>query len=180
MNPQDSEYHHWMDCLKNPNQPLHCLPPLQVKKSSLMTEIKGDLFRPFARKEFDLMVHGCNCFHSFGKGFAAIVKHKYPQAHTADKKTPKGSRAKMGTYSQAETEHGIIINLYSQFHYGFGSVNCDIGAIKEGFALLNEEYKGKKVCIPRIGAGLAKGDWNKIKPAIESVTPDLDITVFIV
>lgn len=180
MNPQDSEYHHWMDCLKNPNQPLHCLPPLQVKKSSLMTEVKGDLFRPFARKEFDLMVHGCNCFHSFGKGFAAIVKHKYPQAHTADKKTPKGSRAKMGTYSQAETEHGIIINLYSQFHYGFGSVNCDIGAIKEGFALLNEEYKGKKVCIPRIGAGLAKGDWNKIKPAIESVAPDLDITVFIV
>ncbi len=180
MNPQDSEYHHWKDCLKNPNQPLHCLPPLQVKKSSLMTEIKGDLFRPFARKEFDLMVHGCNCFHSFGKGFAAIVKHKYPQAHTADKKTPKGSRANMGTYSQAETEHGIIINLYSQFHYGFGSVNCDIGAIKEGFALLNEEYKGKKVCIPRIGAGLAKGDWNKIKPAIESVAPDLDITVFIV
>ena len=28
----------------------------------------GDLFQPFAKKEFDLMVHGCNCFHSFGKG----------------------------------------------------------------------------------------------------------------
>lgn len=180
MNPQDSHYHHWKDCLQNPHQSIHTMPSLQAKKSSLMAEVKGDLFRPFAQKEFDLMVHGCNCFHSFGKGFAAIVKHKYPQAHTADKKTPKGSRAKMGTYSQAETEHGIIINLYSQFHYGFGAVNCDIGAIKEGFALLNEEFKGKKVCIPRIGAGLAKGDWSKIKPAIESVTPDLDITLFIV
>ena len=30
--------------------------------------IKGDLFKPFAEKKFDLMVHGCNCFHSFGKG----------------------------------------------------------------------------------------------------------------
>ena len=146
----------------------------------IIAEVKGDLFQPFAKKEFDLMVHGCNCFHSFGKGFAAIVKHKYPQAHTADKKTAKGSRAKMGTYSFAETDHGTIINLYSQFHYGFGKVNCDVGAIKDGFALLNEQYKGKTVCIPRIGAGLAGGDWSKIKQVIDSVTPDLNITLFIV
>lgn len=86
----------------------------------------------------------------------------------------------MGTYSFAETDHGTIINLYSQFHYGFGKVNCDVGAIKDGFALLNEQYKGKTVCIPRIGAGLAGGDWSKIKQVIDSVTPDLNITLFIV
>ena len=34
----------------------------------IIAEVKGDLFQPFAKKEFDLMVHGCNCFHSFGKG----------------------------------------------------------------------------------------------------------------
>lgn len=143
-------------------------------------KIKGDLFKPFAEKEFDLMVHGCNCFHSFGKGFAAIVKHKYPQAYTADKKTSKGSRAKLGTYSQAETEHGIIINLYSQYHYGYGAINCDYSAIKKGFISLNEEYKDQSIAIPKIGAGLAGGDWEKIESIINEVTPDLDITLFIV
>lgn len=146
----------------------------------IINEVKGDLFKPFANKEFDLMVHGCNCFHSFGKGFAAIVKQKYPQAYIADKKTAIGSRNKLGTYSLAETDDGVIINLYSQFHYGFNKVNCDLKAIKEGFTLLNKEYKNKSVCIPRIGAGLAKGDWSKIKPIIDLVTPDLNITLFIV
>ena len=143
-------------------------------------KIKGDLFKSFAEKEFDLMVHGCNCFHSFGKGFAAIVKHKYPQAYTADKKTAKGSRAKLGTYSQAQTEHGTIINLYSQYHYGFGTINCDYSAIKKGFISLNEEYENKSIAIPKIGAGLAGGDWEKIESIINSVTPNLNITLFIV
>lgn len=142
--------------------------------------IKGDLFKPFAEKKFDLMVHGCNCFHSFGKGFATIVKHKYPQAYTADKKTAKGSKAKLGTYTQVTTEDGIIINLYSQFHYGLGKVNCDYSAIKKGFISLNDEFKNKSVAIPKIGAGLAGGDWLVIQKIINEVTPDLNITLFIV
>ena len=114
------------------------------------------------------------------KGFTTIVKHKYPQAYTADKKTAKGSRAKLGTYSQAQTEHGTIINLYSQYHYGFGTINCDYSAIKKGFISLNEEYENKSIAIPKIGAGLAGGDWEKIESIINSVTPNLNITLFIV
>lgn len=146
----------------------------------IINEIKGDLFRPFAEKQFDLMVHGCNCFHSFGKGFAAIVKYKYPSAYQADLKTSYGSRAKLGSYSQSETNDGVIINLYSQFQYGYKKVNCDYSAIKRGFIALNEEFKGKSVAIPKIGAGLAGGDWSIIKAIINDNTPDLNITLFIV
>lgn len=146
----------------------------------IVSEIKGDLFQPFSEKQFDLMVHGCNCFHSFGKGFAAIVKHKYPQAHTADKATSFGCKKKLGNYSLAETEHGLIINLYSQFQYGYGKKHCSYPAIKEGFAKLNAEYAGKSVCIPKIGAGLAGGDWEIIKSNIDEVTPDLQITLYVV
>lgn len=145
----------------------------------ILKEIQGDLFKPFQKKNYDIMVHGCNCFHSFGAGFAAVVKRKYYLAYKADLQTSKGSPEKLGSYSSYKSSDGLIINLYSQFHYGFGKVNADIEAIKKGFELINKEYPNTKLCIPRIGAGLAKGNWDVISKTINEVTPDLDITVYV-
>ena len=43
---------------------------------------------------------------------------------------------------------------------------------------VNENFKGKVICIPKIGAGLAGGDFKKIKKIINEVTPDVEIDVY--
>ena len=67
----------------------------------------------------------------------------------------------------------------SQYHYGYGAINCDYSAIKKGFISLNEEYENKSIAIPKIGAGLAGGDWNRIKGIIENELRDCQVTVVI-
>lgn len=144
----------------------------------IINEIKQNIFISFENKEYNLLVHGCNCFNNMGAGIAAIISKKYPQAYKSDLSTIKGDKSKLGTYTYCDTIFGRIINMYTQYAYGYNKRNADYDAIKKGFKRLNEEYKGSKVCIPRIGAGLAKGDWNIIKEIINDSTPDLSIDVY--
>lgn len=141
--------------------------------------VQADLFEHFNKKEFDALVHGCNCWHSFGKGFALTLKKKYPEAYDADKATLKGSRKKLGTYSSVETSSGTIINAYTQFHYGYGKVNADYSAIKQVFERINLDFKNQKVAIPdMIGCGLAGGNRDIVIKIINEATPDVEIVAF--
>lgn len=144
----------------------------------IIAEIKENIFVPFEKKEYDMLVHGCNCFHTMGGGIAAIVSYRYPSALEADKQTKWGDKKKLGTYSMTDTKYGTIINLYTQFDFGTYQRQVDYEAVKKGFELLNAEFKGKTACIPRIGAGLAGGDWNILKNIINESTPDLEIVVY--
>lgn len=108
----------------------------------ILAEIKENVFVPFEKKEYDLFIHGANCWHVMSGGIAAIVSYRYPQAFTADKQTPRGNKNKLGLYSRATTEFGTIINLYTQFDYGTDKMNVDYDAIRKGFTLLNEDFKG--------------------------------------
>ena len=145
----------------------------------IIAEIRENIFVPFEKKEYDILVHGANCFHTMSGGIAAIVKYRYPGAYMADLKTPI-SKNKLGLYSMAQTEYGTIINLYTQYDFGTYKMQVDYDAVRKGFTLLNEDFKGSSVCIPRIGSGLAGGDWNTIKNIINEVTPDLEIVVYYV
>ena len=144
----------------------------------IIKEIKGNVFEDFEKSLYDILVHGSNCWHVMSGGIAAIVSYRYPQAFTADKQTPRGSRNKLGLYSRATTEFGTIINLYTQFDYGTDKMNVDYDAIRKGFTLLNEDFNGSTLCIPKIGNGLGGGDWDIISSIINEVTPDLTITVY--
>ena len=141
-------------------------------------EMQGDVIEAFKEGKYDGLVHGCNCFCNFGAGIAKSILKEFPIAFKADKGTIKGDRNKLGNYSMSITEHGIIINAYTQYHYGFGKMNCDYTAIKKVFERLNEEYKGQIFCIPKIGCGLAKGDWNVVEKIINEATPDVGIDVY--
>lgn len=141
-------------------------------------KVKGDLIKAFKLDKFDGIVHGCNCFCNMGAGIAKTISKEFPIALEADKATSHGDNSKLGSYTIAETEHGDIINAYTQFHYGFGKVNCDYDAIKNVFTTLNEEYKGKYLGIPLIGCGLAGGDWSIVEKLINESTPDLYIHLY--
>ena len=44
---------------------------------------------------------------------------------------------------------------------------------------MNHVFKGKHIGLPQIGAGLAGGDWNRIKNIIQTELTDCKVTVVI-
>jgi len=144
-----------------------------------MKIITGDIFDLVAQGNFDILIHGCNCFCVMGKGFARDIKHYYPEAYAADCRTSAGDHSKLGSYTKVTTtRHGkggdikfnlpplTIVNAYSQFDYGPSGRRADYKAIHSVFKKIKEEFSGKQIVYPRIGAGLARGNWTVISEII--------------
>lgn len=137
-----------------------------------MNTIKGDLLALARAKEFDVIVHGCNCFHNFGVGIARQIMLSYPLAFEEDKKTSYGDRAKLGTIVSCYINHGMngqfhIVNAYSQFGCNVKTPQIDYVALRNCFKEIKNKFSGKRIGYPKIGAGLAGGDWNIISKIID-------------
>jgi len=152
--------------------------PLSMSKSTksdsifktVMQTIRGDLIKLALNGDFDVIVHGCNCFCAMGKGIALSIKKVFPEAYQADLKTSKGDKEKLGHYSSATVQrngHQItVINAYTQYNYGGSGIKADYGAIKDVFSKIKTNFAGQRIGYPLIGAGLAGGDWTKISSII--------------
>ena len=141
--------------------------------------VNGDLLDAFENNNFDAIVHGCNCFHLMGAGIAGMISKRFPEAYKADVKlTDKGDWNKLGTYTKAEYLHGDIINAYTQYNPGKCRELDLLQSISKVFKQLDKDYSGKTIGIPKIGAGIAGGNWNIISELINQVTPNLKIVVY--
>jgi O-acetyl-ADP-ribose deacetylase (regulator of RNase III) len=133
--------------------------------------VKGDLIHLAKEGRFDVIIHGCNCFCTMGAGIARQIRTHFPQAWEADLATASGDRSKLGSYSKAcvNTPSGrlYVINAYTQYHYSGDGVLVDYDAIKKVFSALKKQFSGNRIAYPKIGAGLAKGDWNMISKIID-------------
>jgi O-acetyl-ADP-ribose deacetylase (regulator of RNase III) len=130
--------------------------------------ITGDLVKD--AEQFDVIAHCANCYCTMGAGIAPQIKAKFPEAYAADCATTKGDLNKLGTISYTETTKPIVVNLYGQFDYtGRRSGNMDLNydAIRSAIKLMKEKFSGKTFGMPKIGAGLAGGDWSIIEKIIE-------------
>lgn len=150
-----------------------------------MRTVHGDIIRLAQDGAFDVIAHGCNCFHTMGGGLAAQVKRHFPEAHETDLATPYGDRAKLGTCSVAvvTTAAGAltIVNAYTQFQPSMGgSVDVDYDAVGRAMSWLKSHHTGKRIGLPQIGAGLAGGDWSRIQAIIaeQLVGEDVSIVIF--
>jgi O-acetyl-ADP-ribose deacetylase (regulator of RNase III) len=134
--------------------------------------IKGDLISLAKNGQFDVIVHGCNCFCTMGKGIALSVKNSFPQAYMADRETGYGDKAKLGTLSKVCVKSGIhevtIVNAYTQYDYRGPQKNVDYDAIRSAFKAIKLSFTGLRIGYPQVGAGLARGDW----AAIEAIIAD--------
>lgn len=90
---------------------------------------QGDLVPKAKAGEFDVIVHGCNCFCQMGAGIAKTIKQVFPSAYQADLATVAGDQAKLGTYSVAQVNVPgkvlTIMNGYRQFHWRGSGVKAD-------------------------------------------------------
>ncbi|MCW8877010.1 MAG: macro domain-containing protein [Kangiellaceae bacterium] len=132
--------------------------------------IKGDLIAMAESGHFDVIVHGCNCLCSMGNGIARTIRDKYPQVYSADKKTEKGDRSKLGNYSSSLIEGNtnfVVINAYTQFDYSRTRVCVDYEAVRSVFRKIKKDFSGMRIGYPLIGAGLAGGNWNVLEKIIK-------------
>ena len=134
--------------------------------------VKGDLIHLAKEGHFDVIIHGCNCFCTMGAGIARQIRTHFPQAWEADLATASGDISKLGSYSKAcvNTPSGrlYVINAYTQYHYSGDGVLVDYDAIKKVFSALKKQFSGNRMGYPKIGSGLAKGDWKIISKIIDS------------
>jgi len=148
-----------------------------------MKSVRGDLLQLAREGVFDLIVHGCNCHCEMGAGIAKSIRGQFPAAYEADLATTKGDRNKLGTYSSAtvETENHqlTIVNAYTQFDWAGGGVQADYDAIRRVFERISDHFSGRRIGYPKIGAGLAGGDWPTIEEIIDQALAGEDHTLVI-
>lgn len=140
---------------------------------------KQDLTLILQNKEFQVFVHGCNCFCTMGAGIAKRVKQIFPQVYKADKSTKSGDKKKLGTIDIVSVGDLVnpkfVINAYTQYDFGGNKPNVDYKAIESCFISINDfliKNEFTELTIPKIGAGLAGGDWSVIEEIIKKVIDD--------
>lgn len=144
--------------------------------------INGDLFT----FEGDIIVHGCNCFKVMGAGVAKRVHELYPGAYATDLWFGEyGDKNKLGTYSTwfgqhefKKTQNIRIINLYTQFEPNPKLKPFDYDAFKVGFKKVLEDFPTQSIAMPKIGSGLAGGDWNIIESIINEISGTREIIIY--
>jgi len=134
-----------------------------------MKKVTGDLIDLAKSGVFDVIVHGCNCQCAMGAGIAKAIKSEFPD------------RNKLGTISFALTQHRdhqiLVVNAYTQFHWRGAGIKVDYEALKRCFTEIKQNFSGKRIGYPLVGAGLAGGDWNIISSIIESELEGEDHTL---
>lgn len=140
-------------------------------KYSKMKKVKGDLIKLALKGEFDIIIHGCNCFCTMGAGIAKTIKQKFPEAYSADLQTKKGDKSKLGgiSWAKVKTKNGdlIVVNGYTQYNFRGRGRKADYEAIREVFKEVKEKFAGLRIGYPAIGAGLAGGSWSVISKIID-------------
>lgn len=138
-----------------------------------------------------IIVHGCNCQGVMGSGIAKAIREKWPVVYDAyeshyyncDDTLYLGDIVTVASYDCNDDWYPyinnyttdlpaelIVVNAMTQFDYGRDKnvVYVDYDAITAAFArvkILARETK-LPVHFPRIGAGLANGDWDEIRTRI--------------
>lgn len=143
-------------------------------------EIEGNLLDLFEQGEFDVIIHGCNCFNIMGAGIAKQIADKYPQALKADADFPllKGTKDRLGNISVSTQnilgKKRYIINLYSQFEPGR---NTDYNAIQVALSKINYRFRPERIGLPLLGCGIGGGDWRIVSKIVKKELLHCDVTV---
>lgn len=146
-----------------------------------MKIVQGDLIEMALKGDFDVIIHGCNCFNTMGAGIARQIAIKCPEATIVDNYTKRGDKGKLGHFTSAEIERGkikfIVVNAYTQYGCNVNTINVDYRAIDQVFQRIKLAFRGKRIGYPLIGAGLAGGDWKIISKTIDDALVDEDHTL---
>lgn len=137
-----------------------------------MNVVHGDLLSLMEDGTFDVMIHGCNCFNTMGGGIAGQISKRWPMVSAVDILTESGDINKLGQIQIVPQRRNdgtdfYVVNAYTQYEYGTDKMNVDYEAIVMAFRKVAKSFlPGTQIAYPRIGCGLAGGDWDVVKEII--------------
>jgi O-acetyl-ADP-ribose deacetylase (regulator of RNase III) len=169
-------------------------------------EMQGDLIELALKGLYDVVCHGCNCYCNMGAGIAVKFKEVFgADKFKLEGGSYRGDFNKLGqidygrvmvnirrgilisplqqemmTLDDDDYKEFTVVNCYTQYgpgvsgHYG---IPLDYDALRLCMRKLNREFKGKHIALPKIGGGLAKGDWNTISSIIKQELKDCKVTI---
>jgi O-acetyl-ADP-ribose deacetylase (regulator of RNase III) len=139
-----------------------------------ITYLKGDATCPQAKGN-RIIAHVCNDVGGWGKGFVLAISRRWPEPEAEYRKWY--ASGKDGGFALGETQfvqvepYVWVANMVAQRGIKTGSSGPPIRY--EAVAACLEKVAEKavelsaSVHMPRIGCGLAGGDWSRIEPLIE-------------
>lgn len=145
----------------------------------MITYITGDVTQPLEEKGIKFIAHCCNNVGGWGRGVVLSISNRWGMPELIYRKLaqekPIELQNSLGEIQVIPVEKDImVINIIGQD--GIGSKNgvppIRYDAIKKGLDKAQafiDDYSGKNptLHLPRIGAGLAGGDWEKIEKIIK-------------
>lgn len=163
-------------------------------------ETDGDLIKLAKEGKFDVIAHGCNCHSAMGAGIAPqmakafgcdrfkmeLIGSDVNKLGNIDYQTfVLGENA---IWSLEDAKNNLnepeitVVNAYTQYNYGRNHSDGEYRPLSyEALTLcmkkMNLVFKGKHIGLPKIGAGLAGGNWERIKGIIQSELRDCKVTI---
>lgn len=144
-------------------------------------EVNGDLIDLSLNNNFDVVCQGNNCFCLQKRGISIeFVSYFNTDNFELENIKYKGDKSKLGRidYEYNNKYNLYVVNCYTQYYYGtkFG-IPVDYNALRSCMKEINKTFTGKRIGLPRIGAGLARGNWSIIKEIIQEELIDCDVTI---
>ena len=130
--------------------------------------------------EVNVIAHQCNCYCAMGAGIAPQIANNFLEAEDADNNTVPGDSEKLGTCTMAESKGVIIFNLYGQYGASTGEVDTDYEALESALVDMSVGLLPfDEIGMPKIGCGLAGGDWGIVSGIIEDVLDEFNVTIYV-
>jgi len=131
---------------------------------------QGNLLDLAEAGEFDVILHGANCFNTMGAGLAREIRNRYPQAAYVDSKTKNGDYNKLGNWTECvagEQSQFTILNCYTQYKMSRSTDVFEYTAFALILQKLLHFHGQERLGFPYIGMGLAGGSKETILAMIK-------------
>lgn len=159
-----------------------------------ITYLKGDATEPLGEGH-KIIAHVCNCQGGWGRGFVLAVSKKWPQPEKAYRTSLKPhNETLLGLTQFVKVSDDIMVaNMIAQKGYGKGNLDrhkkskvksseipLQYDHLETCLEFVNKQadYEGSTIHMPKIGSGLAGGDWAQIEKIIEKIFVDKQVFVY--
>lgn len=143
---------------------------------SEIKEVQGDI----TLTNCQVIAHCCNCYKVMGAGVAKALSTRWPGIAQVDKLDKRSPGERFGSFTNYVTPEGkIIFNLYGQLDYGTDQRQVNYERLYKALELMGSVLPpGTTIALPRLGCGLAGGNWTIVKSMIQFTLSHLDVTIY--
>lgn len=154
---------------------------------STLTHLQGDATKPISAGN-KIIVHCCNDLGGWGAGFVLALSRRWPEPERQYRWWAEASGVlpefQLGEVQFVQVERDTIVaNLIGQHGCGYsgGKPPIRYEAIREGLRKVAQSAKSNNATVhmPKMGAGLAGGDWQIIEAIVRETLVDAGIPVVV-